>query len=155
MLKKRRAQCKQGCLISQLLACLEKILADGDRKRAAELVETFDWSQLFSTLNGQHKLRSARSRAMLLLDLLPSSSPAQCAHILTPTYPNAPHTVAKTHTVDPLQGSARIVMTMKEASLVLQEAQPHLWRQSQMQDLEMSNELHQAQRSPGEIPRKY
>jgi hypothetical protein len=94
-------------------------------------------------------------RAMLRLDFLPSSSPAQCAYILTSTYQNAPHNAATTHTVDPFQGSAKIVMTMKEASLVLQEAQPHLWRQSQTQELEMSNKLHQAQRSPVEVPRKY
>ena len=43
------------------MACLEKILADGDTKRAAELVETFDWSELFSTLNDKHNPRSARS----------------------------------------------------------------------------------------------
>lgn len=41
------------------MACLEKILADGDADGAAERVEAFDVGQLFAAINGKHRPRSA------------------------------------------------------------------------------------------------
>lgn len=62
------------CLFSQLVACLEKILADGDAEGAAERVEAFDVGQLFSTINGNHSSRSALAAHDAALDVPASQS---------------------------------------------------------------------------------